>query len=162
ASRCCRQSPSCSSFLLPSSTLSSGKSCDQVKVARFLPGTQRARSCAVTAPGTRAAYYRAVCSFFRWLEARHVHELGAIRSHHVTGYVYYDIPVPYVGLQLFGGVGYQYVDDDYNGIDWRLGATVTVKGVDFSVAYTDTDYRASECGNNQCNAKVVFTVGMEF
>ena len=65
-------------------------------------------------------------------------------------------------LQLFGGVGYQYVEDDFNGTDWRLGATVTVKGVDFTVAYTDTDYRASECGNNQCNAKVSFTVGMEF
>ena len=36
---------------------------------------------------TRAAYYRNVCSFFRWLEARHVHELGAIRSHHVAAYV---------------------------------------------------------------------------
>ncbi len=83
-------------------------------------------------------------------------------ANYVTGNVYYDIPVPYVGLQLFGGVGYQYVEDDYNGIDWRLGATVTVKGVDLSVAYTDTDYRAGECGNNQCNSKVVFTVGMEF
>src|SRR5512134_724203 len=36
---------------------------------------------------TRAAYYRNVCSFFRWLEARHVHELAAIRSHHVAAYV---------------------------------------------------------------------------
>ena len=65
-------------------------------------------------------------------------------------------------LQLFGGVGYQYIEDDFNGTDWRLGATVTVKGVDFTVAYTDTDYSARECGNNQCDAKVVFTVGMEF
>ncbi len=83
-------------------------------------------------------------------------------ANYVTGNVYYDIPVPYVGLQLFGGVGYQYVEDDYNGVDWRLGAAVTVKGVDLSIAYTDTDYRAGECGNNQCNSKVVFTVGMEF
>ena len=36
---------------------------------------------------TCAAYYRNVCNFFRWLEARHVHELTAIRSHHVAGYV---------------------------------------------------------------------------
>lgn len=83
-------------------------------------------------------------------------------ANYVTGNVYYDIPVPYVGLQLFGGVGYQYVEDDYNGVDWRLGATVAVKGVDFSVAYTDTNYRARDIGNNQGDAKVVFTVGMEF
>lgn len=83
-------------------------------------------------------------------------------ANYVTGNVYYDIPVPYVGLQLFAGVGYQYIEDDYNGTDWRVGATVNVKGLDFSVAYTDTDYRARECGNNQCNAKVVFTVGTEF
>lgn len=83
-------------------------------------------------------------------------------ANYTTGNVYYEIPVPYVGLQLFAGVGYQYIEDDYNGIDWRAGATVNVKGVDFTVAYTDTDYSASECGNNQCNAKVVFAVGMEF
>ena len=76
-------------------------------------------------------------------------------ANYVIGLAYYDIPVPYVDLQLFGGVGYQYVEDDFNGTDWRLGATVTVKGVDFTVAYTDTDYRARECGNNQCNAKVL-------
>lgn len=81
---------------------------------------------------------------------------------YIIGLAYYDIPVPYVGLQLFGGLGYQYIEDDFNGTDWRLGATVNVKGVDFTVAYTDTDYRARECGNNQCNAKVSFTVGMEF
>ena len=83
-------------------------------------------------------------------------------ANYVIGLAYYDIPVPYVDLQLFGGVGYQYIEDDFNGTDWRLGATVTLKGVDFTVAYTDTDYRARECGNNQCDAKVSFTVGMEF
>lgn len=83
-------------------------------------------------------------------------------ANYIIGLAYYDIPLPYVGLQLFGGLGYQYIEDDFNGTDWRLGATVNVKGVDFTVAYTDTDYRARECGNNQCNAKVSFTVGMEF
>lgn len=83
-------------------------------------------------------------------------------ANYTTGNVYYDIPVPYVGLQLFGGVGYQYIEDDNNGLDWRLGATVSVKGVDFSVAYTETDYRARDVGNNQGDAKVVFTVGMVF
>lgn len=83
-------------------------------------------------------------------------------ANYIIGLAYYDIPVPYVDLQLFGGLGYQYIEDDFNGTDWRLGATVTVKSVDFTIAYTDTGYRARECGNNQCNAKVSFTVGMEF
>lgn len=83
-------------------------------------------------------------------------------ANYIIGLGYYDIPVPYVSLQLFGGLGYQYIEDDFNGTDWRLGATVTVKSVDFTVAYNDTNYRARECGNNQCDAKVSFTVGMEF
>lgn len=84
-------------------------------------------------------------------------------ANYVLGLAYYEIPVPYVDLQLFGGVGYQYVEDGFNGTDWQLGATVAVKGADFTVAYTDTDYKARECGgNNQCDTKVTFTVGMEF
>ena len=38
-------------------------------------------------PNTRAAYAVAVRSFFRWLEKRGVHELSAIRTHHVSAYV---------------------------------------------------------------------------
>ncbi len=38
-------------------------------------------------PNTRAAYAVAVRGFFRWLEARGVHELGAVRTHHVSAYV---------------------------------------------------------------------------
>lgn len=83
-------------------------------------------------------------------------------ANYTTGNFYYNIPVPYVGLQLFTGVGYQYIEDDFNGIDWRAGAIVSVKGVDFTVAYTDTDYRARDIGKNQGDAKVVFTVGAEF
>lgn len=83
-------------------------------------------------------------------------------ANYTTGQVYYDIPVRYVGLQLFGGVGYQHIEDDYNGTDWRLGATATVKGIDFTVAYTDTNYRGRDIGNNQGGARVVFAVGAEF
>lgn len=83
-------------------------------------------------------------------------------ANYTTAIASYDIASKYVDFQLFGGVGYQYVEQDYNGVDWRLGATATIKGVDFTVAYTDTNYRASECGNNQCNAKVIFTVGAAF
>jgi hypothetical protein len=38
-------------------------------------------------PNTRAAYAVAVRSFFRWLEARGVRELSAVRTHHVSTYV---------------------------------------------------------------------------
>jgi integrase/recombinase XerD len=38
-------------------------------------------------PNTRAAYAVAARGFFRWLETRGVHELGAIRTHHVSAYV---------------------------------------------------------------------------
>jgi site-specific recombinase XerD len=38
-------------------------------------------------PNTRAAYAVAVRSFFRWIEARGVRELSAVRTHHVSAYV---------------------------------------------------------------------------
>jgi site-specific recombinase XerD len=38
-------------------------------------------------PNTRAAYFHNVCQFFAWCEKRGVHELAAVRSHHVAGYV---------------------------------------------------------------------------
>jgi hypothetical protein len=36
---------------------------------------------------TRAAYHRAVTTFCRWCEHHELHELGAIRTHHVAAYV---------------------------------------------------------------------------
>ena len=75
----------------------------------------------------------------------------------------FTIPNDYVGLKAFGGAGYQYVENAPSGTDWTLGTTVTVKGIDFTVAYVDTNYHARACGgNNQCDAKAVFTVGAEF
>jgi site-specific recombinase XerC len=38
-------------------------------------------------PNTRTAYAVAVRGFFRWLEKRGVHELGTVRTHHVSAYV---------------------------------------------------------------------------
>ena len=75
----------------------------------------------------------------------------------------FTIPNAYVGLKAFGGIGYQYVDKSTSGTDWTLGTTVSIKGLDFTVAYVDTNYHARECGgNNQCDAKAIFTVGAEF
>jgi site-specific recombinase XerD len=38
-------------------------------------------------PNTRAAYFHNVCEFFAWCEHRGVHELTAVRPHHVAGYI---------------------------------------------------------------------------
>ena len=35
-------------------------------------------------PNTRAAFAVAMRGFFRWLEKRGVHGLGAVRTHHVS------------------------------------------------------------------------------
>ena len=84
-------------------------------------------------------------------------------ANYTSGLVTVDVPNGYVGWQLFGGVGYQYVDKSASGTDWTFGTTVTIKGVYLTVAYTDTNYHARECGgNNQCDAKAVFTVGAAF
>ena len=84
-------------------------------------------------------------------------------ANYTSGLVTVEIPNGYVGWKLFGGLGYQYVDQQASGTDWTCGTTVTIKGVDLTVAYTDTNYHARECGgNNQCDAKAVFTVGAEF
>lgn len=80
-----------------------------------------------------------------------------------SGKLTFDIANPYVGWQVFAGVGYQYIEKDASGTDWILGTTVTIKGVDFTVAYTDTNYSRGACGNtNDCDAKAVFTVGAPF
>ena len=38
-------------------------------------------------PNTRAAYAVAVRGFFAWREQHGIHELGAIRTHHVSAYI---------------------------------------------------------------------------
>jgi uncharacterized protein (TIGR02001 family) len=84
-------------------------------------------------------------------------------GNYTNGLVTLTIPNSYVGLKTFGSVGYQYIEKAPSGTDWTLGTTVSIKGVDFTVAYTDTNYHARACGgNNQCDAKVVFTVGAQF
>jgi hypothetical protein len=83
-------------------------------------------------------------------------------GNYTNGLVAFNIPDTYIGLKTFAGVGYQYIDEAASGTDWTLG-TLTIKGVDFTVAYVDTNYHARACGgNNQCEAKAIFTVGAEF
>jgi uncharacterized protein (TIGR02001 family) len=87
-------------------------------------------------------------------------------GNYTNGLITVTVPNPYVGLKAFAGVGYQYVERNLaSGTDWTLGTTVSIKGIDFTLAYTDTNYqhRALACGGkNLCDAKVVFTVGAQF
>ncbi len=84
-------------------------------------------------------------------------------ANYTAGTLTFTVPVPYVELQVFAGLGYQYIEDAPSGTDWTGGVTATVKGVEFTIAYTDTNYHARACGgNNQCDAKIVFTVGASF
>jgi uncharacterized protein (TIGR02001 family) len=75
----------------------------------------------------------------------------------------------YFDIALFGALGHQWVDDnsrfgaeDY--LDWTLGITVTIKGVDLTAAYTDTDLSKSDCfgGTNLCEPRAVFSIGKAF
>lgn len=84
-------------------------------------------------------------------------------GNYTRGTLTFGIPNPYLALHIYGGVGYQYIEEDVSGTDWIIGTTVSIKGVDFSVAYTDTNYSRGECGGtNDCDAKAVFTVGASF
>jgi len=92
-------------------------------------------------------------------------------AHYVQGGVSVTPDLPFQGfdLSLDGTVGYQWIEDnsragaeDY--LNWSLGATVSVKGLDFTVAYTDTDLSRSDCfsNTNLCEGRVIFAVGAAF
>jgi uncharacterized protein (TIGR02001 family) len=89
------------------------------------------------------------------------------------------VPLPFVNFKLFGDpvtaklfgtIGNQYVERNINyGIpnndywDWQLGATVTVYGVDLTLAYTDTNIDVAGCGNTQnCQGRVIFSISKMF
>lgn len=92
-------------------------------------------------------------------------------GHYVSGGVSVTPPLPFKGfdLSLDGNVGYQWIEDnsragveDY--LNWSVGATVTAKSIDFSVAYTDTNLSKGDCfsNTNLCDGRVVFTVATSF
>ncbi|MBL8661002.1 MAG: hypothetical protein JNM75_14755 [Rhodospirillales bacterium] len=92
-------------------------------------------------------------------------------GHYVQGGVSVTPPLPFAGfdLSLDGTVGYQWIEsnskagiEDY--LNWSIGATVSVKSLDFTVAYTDTNLSHSDCfsNTNVCDGRVVFSVGAKF
>ena len=75
-----------------------------------------------------------------------------------------------VVAKLFGTIGSQYVERNVNyGIpnndywDWQLGTTVTVYGVDLTVAYVGTNIDYNGClATYNCEDRVIFTVSKTF
>jgi uncharacterized protein (TIGR02001 family) len=75
-----------------------------------------------------------------------------------------------VAFKVFANIGSQYVErNTFYGIprndywDWQIGATMTVFGVDLTLAYTDTNIEVSDCGMTQnCSARAIFSISKTF
>ncbi|MBK8176390.1 MAG: hypothetical protein IPK66_14320 [Rhodospirillales bacterium] len=84
-------------------------------------------------------------------------------ANYINGNITVTPEVPYVDLALFAAVGYQNIADTKDYVDWTLGGKVTFKGVDFTIAYVDTNLTQGDLGGNKLSdARVVFTVGASF
>lgn len=57
-----------------------------------------------------------------------------------------------VGRQTFNDTP----EDDYS--DWKAGFSKEIDGMEFELSYTDTSLSKAECGGDNCEARVVFTV----
>ncbi len=74
---------------------------------------------------------------------------GTGKANYINGKVTVTPPNPWVDFALFSGFGHQYIEHakDYN--DWTVGATVTVKKIDFTFQYTDTNLTQADLGGNK-------------
>ncbi len=61
-----------------------------------------------------------------------------------------------IGLNF--AVGYQSIDKGTDYTDWKIGVSKEYAGLGFDLSYTDTDLDETQCGNNICDAKAVFTI----
>lgn len=76
-----------------------------------------------------------------------------------------DVPLP-EGFGLGFHLGHQSIDNNANFgtpdyLDWSISVSKSFEGLDFSLAYIDTDLSESEC-NDVCDTKVVGTVSKSF
>ncbi|MBN4016395.1 porin [Rhodospirillaceae bacterium AH-315-P19] len=76
-----------------------------------------------------------------------------------------DVPLP-EGFGLGVHVGYQSIDKNANFgqpdyLDWSVTVSKEFEGLDFSIAYIDTDISNSTCGD-VCDTKVVGTISKSF
>ncbi len=86
------------------------------------------------------------------------------------------VPLPFLQLNenisfsVYGTLGNQWVDRYLNygipGNDywyWTLGLVTTAHGIDFTIAYTDTNIDIAGCGNTtNCQGRVIVSVGKTF
>lgn len=92
-------------------------------------------------------------------------------AHYLTAGAEWELPLGFdeVAVTVAANAGHQWIArnsragiDDY--FDWNVGFTVTVKGIDLGVIYTDTNLGKSDCfgGTNLCEPRVVFSLGAAF
>jgi uncharacterized protein (TIGR02001 family) len=79
----------------------------------------------------------------------------------------FDYELPYeIGLSASIGNNYgdgteDFFSDSY--VDWTLGVSKTMLGVDWGLAYTDTDIKHSDCGSTDlCDAHYVVSMSKSF
>ncbi|MCU0837158.1 MAG: TorF family putative porin [Rhodospirillales bacterium] len=88
---------------------------------------------------------------------------GTGHAHYLNGLVTFTPPNPWVNVALFAGLGRQWIEDAKDYTDWTIGATVSIKGVDLTLQYTDTNLTQAELGGNKLSdARVIFTAGVAF
>lgn len=87
---------------------------------------------------------------------------GVGDAYYLTGNV--GVPLP-AKFSLDGHIG-GYIFSDSNApsdyLDWSIGISRPVLGLDLSLAYVDTDLSKSDCGGDICDARVIFTVAKSF
>ena len=91
-------------------------------------------------------------------------------SHYFGGN--WDVPLPLgivEGVSLNGHVGYKITEEnddigvpDY--LEWEVGLAYSWEQFDFGIAYVDTELTEEECfgGGNTCDARAVFSMGVNF
>lgn len=80
-------------------------------------------------------------------------------------YVGYDLELP-AGFGLSAAVGKTQYDDKADGddyVDWSLGVSKTLAGLDLNLTYASTDLDKVECGSAySCENNIVFSVSKTF
>ena len=106
---------------------------------------------------------------WKWFGATYYYSNDWFGTHNdssrIEGTFDYDLPYE---IALSAAIGNNYGDgteaffsDSY--VDWKLGVSKTMLGVDWGLAYTDTDIKHSDCGGSDlCDAHYVFSMSKSF
>ncbi|MEX1147542.1 MAG: TorF family putative porin [Sphingomonadales bacterium] len=69
-----------------------------------------------------------------------------------------EVPIPSTPFSVGAHLGYEDFGGGSNKLDWSVGLYASYAGLDFGVAYMDTDLK----GDTDANARVVFSIGKSF